>query len=186
VKSKLDDEFRKLKSILHRHASNESSNEFRLDCQDYRMATLKLVQFLDLGVFKSQRNLGEHLGMSINSISRHVRCGKIFKLISTEELLAINLNEFKIKILVRTASTELNRFISDLNVAACLEYLKNKSLAHNSESNRLERTMSEIKSVLTDSSLDRDLRWAIYSRIDRMARTEFPENFNNLDFIKGK
>jgi hypothetical protein len=87
---------------------------------------------------------------------------------------------------VRNASPELNVFTLAKNKVACLETLKRYQSSHNDILDKTDKIVFNIKTIITDSNLDRDLRWAIYSRINDVARIEFPENFTKLDFIVGK
>jgi hypothetical protein len=130
--------------------------------------------------------MGRFLEFSANSMSRHVRCGRIFDFITKDDLQSFDLDELSVKILVRNASPELNVFTLAKNKVACLETLKRYQSSHNDILDKTDKIVFNIKTIITDSNLDRDLRWAIYSRINDVARIEFPENFTKLDFIVGK
>jgi hypothetical protein len=186
IHSRVQQEFKDIRTILLRQASNKSSSDYQFHCKDYRYATVKLVEYLNLGLFKSQREMGRFLEFSANSMNRHVRCGRIFDFITKEDLQSFDLDELSVKILVRSASPELNVFTLAKNKVACLETLKRYQLSHNDILDKTEKIVFNVKTVITDSSIDRDLRWSIYSRINDIARIEFPENFTKLDFIVGK
>jgi len=156
-------------------------NDYAEACKAYRVAVLSMLEAIEGKTFKTQKEMGQALGIEESPMSRHIKCAKLFRVATSEELRAEGTDELRAKVLVHKGGSEYLKALQSDNPAKEIAESDKATPSQGSKdiSKKIEKAIETALLLMADSEISEEARWSIYTRIVAGAKLAFPQRLNS-------